>query len=54
MFYYYHNLTLTANEIDGKKIITDLYFKNDALETTEGIRINIEYDKEMEVFGSKL
>lgn len=52
MFYYYHNLTLTANEIDGKKIITDIYFKNDAVATTEGIRINMEYAKVMDVYGS--
>ena len=40
------------DEIDGKKIITDIYFKNDAVATTEGIRINMEYAKVMDVYGS--
>lgn len=52
MFYYYQNITLMANELDGEKVITDIYFKNDTVSTPEGIRINSEYADVVNQYGS--
>lgn len=52
MFYYYQNLTLMANEISGKKVVTDIYFKNDTVSTPEGIKINSGYLDVVNQYGS--
>lgn len=53
MFYYYRNVTLVANEIDGRKIVTGLWLLNDAVETAEGIRINSDYEEVLATYGSE-
>ena len=52
MFYYYQNLTIMANEIDGEKIIVQIYFKNDTIATPEGIRINSLYADVVNQYGT--
>lgn len=52
MFYYYQNITVMANELDGEKVITDIYFKNDTVSTPEDIRINSEYADVVNQYGS--
>lgn len=52
MFYYYQNLTLMANEMNGEKIVTQIYFKNDTVATPEGIRMNSPYADVVNQYGS--
>lgn len=53
MFYYYQNVTLVVNEIDGKKIVTGLWLLNDAVGTPEGIRIHSAYEDVIATYGSQ-
>lgn len=52
MFYYYQNLTIRVNEIEGEKVITEIYFKNDTVATPEGVRINSAYADVVGKYGS--
>lgn len=51
-FYYYNNITVMTNDIDGKELVTDMYFTNDAMGTPEGVRIGNDYAKVIDVYGS--
>jgi hypothetical protein len=51
MFYYYRNITVMANQIDDKVIVTDIYFKNDTVATTEGLRMNDSYADVVGIYG---
>jgi len=53
MFYYYQNLTVRANEIEGEKVVTEIYFKNDTVATPEGIRIHSAYADVIGKYGSE-
>ncbi len=52
MFYYYQNLTVRANEIEGEKVVTEIYFKNDTVATPEGIRITSSYADVIAKYGN--
>ncbi|MDY5577511.1 MAG: hypothetical protein SPF70_08635 [Lachnospiraceae bacterium] len=52
MFYYYQNITLVVNEIEGEKVVVGLYFKNDTVATEKGIRINSTYEEVAQAYGS--
>lgn len=53
MFYYYQNLTVRANEIEGEKVVTEISFKNDTVATPEGIRISSSYADVIGKYGSE-
>lgn len=52
MFYYYQNLTVRANEIEGEKVVTEISFKNDTVATPEGIRITSSYADVVGKYGN--
>lgn len=53
MFYYYQNLTVRANEIEGEKVVTEISFKNDTVATPQGIRISSSYADVVGKYGSE-
>ena len=52
MFYYYQNFTVMANEINGEKLVAQIYFKNDTVATPEGIRITSSYADVVNQYGT--
>lgn len=52
MFYYYQNLTVMANEVNGEKLVAQIYFKNDTVATPEGIRISSPYADVVSQYGT--
>jgi uncharacterized lipoprotein YehR (DUF1307 family) len=51
--YTYENMEITASAMNGKDTVYSIYFLNDAVETTEGVKIADEKAKMIEKYGEK-
>ncbi len=51
-YYYYQNVTMVANDINGQRLVTGLWLLNDAVSTAEGIHIQSTNKEVLAAYGN--
>lgn len=51
LFYQYSGFELTINEIDGKKVVTDIFIMDDTVSTPQGLKIGDKEEKISQLMG---